>query len=455
MKKELTFLCPNGHLGFAPTKEESYYLGVQEKPDFILCDSGSDDIGPVPLGADVCASPKAWQTHDLELMLVEARKLGVPMIIGSAGDTGTNSRVDMYVEIIKELAKKHNLPEFKLGYFYSEVDKAYLTEKMEQGEVIEGLDGRSNLTTEELAKTDRIVAVAGVHPFMKLLEMGADVIIGGRSSDCVIFAAPAMFHGFPEGLSYYLGKVLECASFNAEPYGGKESVIGTITHEDVKVKAMHPEQRCTVASVSGHAMYERSNPFFEYVAGGALDMTHCSYEQYDEKTCKITGSKFLPIEGRVKVKLEGSGKIGERFIGIAGIRDPYTIKNIDQVIGWARSQVEEKYGTTGYELHYRVFGKDGVMGDLEPVKESKSHELGIVVQGVAPTKEMAEEITMIGTRQLFYARLPEVKGTAGGAAFMLDEVLPASPGYMWTLNHVVPVDDPMELFPVKLIEVGE
>jgi len=27
----------------------------------------------------------------------------------------------------------------------------------------------------------------------------------------------------------------------------KETVIGTITHEDVKVTAMHPEQRCIVA----------------------------------------------------------------------------------------------------------------------------------------------------------------------------------------------------------------
>ncbi len=454
MPKELTFLCPNGHLGFAPTKEGSFYLGVKEKPDFILCDSGSDDIGPGPLGADVCASPKAWQTHDLELMLVEARKLGVPMIIGSAGDTGTNSKVDMYVEIIRELAKKHNIPNFKLGYFYSEVTKDYLRSKMTNGEAIEGLDSRPNLTLTDLEQTDRIVAVAGIHPYIKLLEMGADVIIGGRSSDCVIFAAPAIHHGFSEDLSYYLGKVLECASFNAEPYGGKESVLGTITAEDVKVKAMHPEQMCTVASVSGHAMYERSNPYYEYVAGGVLDMSECNYEQFDKKTCRITGPKFVAIEGRIKVKLEGAGKTGERYVGIAGIRDPYTIQNIDAVIGWARKQVEERFGTSGYELHYRIFGKDGVMGEYEPVKEIKSHELGIVVQGVAPTKEMAEEVTMIGTRQLFYARLPDVKGTAGGAAFMLDEVLPASPGYVWTMNHVVEVDDPMELFQVNMIEAG-
>ncbi len=453
-KKQIRILCPNGHLGFAPSKEESFWIGAETKPDYYCCDSGSNDIGPTPLGADICASPYEWQKHDLEMMLVASRKQGVPMIIGSAGDTGSNSRVDMYVDIIKELAQKHNLPQFKLAYFYSEVDKNYIKQKMDQGIIVEGLDGRENLTYEELDKTDRIVAVAGVHPFIKALDMGADVIIGGRSSDCAIFAAPAIRDGFPEALSYYLGKVLECASFCAEPYGAKETVIGTITHEDVKVTAMHPNQRCTVASVAGHAMYERSNPFYEYVAGGMLDMTNCKYEQYDEKTCRITGPKFVPIEGKIKVKLEGSGKVGERYIGIAGIRDPYTIKNIDKVIQWARDQVEERFAGKEYQLHYRIFGKNGVMGDLEPIKEIRSHELRVVVEGVAPTKEMAEEVTMIGTRQIFYARLPEVKGTAGTAAFVVDEVLPASPAYTWTLNHVIPVDDPLELFKVNLIEVG-
>ncbi len=454
-KDTLRIISPNGHLGFAPTKEESFWIGARTKPDYYCCDSGSDDIGPVPLGADKCASHPEWQKHDLELMLLASREQGVPMIIGSAGDTGTNSRVDMYVEFIRELAKKHNMKKFKLAYFYSEVDKDYLRKKMETGETIEGLDSRPNLTFEDLDKTDRIVAVAGVHPYIKALEMGADVIIGGRSSDCAIFAAPAIYEGFPENIAYYCGKVLECASFCAEPYGAKESVIGTITKDDVKVTAMHPNQRCTIASVAGHAMYERSNPYYEYFAGGMLDMSQCVYEQYDEKTCRITGAKFVPVEGKIKVKLEGAGKVGERYMGLAGVRDPYTIKNIDKVIEWAKSQVKERLPDAEYQLSYRIFGKNGVMGDLEPMKETKSHELLLVVEGVSKDKKVAEEVTLVGTRQIFYARLPEVKGTAGTAAFILDEVFEVSPAYTWTMNHVVPVDDPLELFPIKMIEIGK
>ena len=449
----LRILCPNGHLGFAPTKLGSFNLGLAAEPDMVACDSGSCDCGPVPLGSDGTASPLAWQQHDIKAMLVGARRLKVPMMIGSAGDTGTNSRVDRYVGIVKELAAEHKIPRFKLGYFYSEISKDTVRRKIAAGDAVRGLDGRPDLTLAELDATDHIVAVAGVHPFIKLLDMGADVVIGGRSSDCAIFAAPAIRKGYPEALAYFYGKVMECASFCAEPYGGKESIIGEITMEDVKVTAMLPEQRCTVASVAAHSMYERSNPYYEYFLGGHIDMSQCVYEQFDERTTRVTGPRFIPAK-ELRVKLEGAGKVGERYVGMAAVRDPYTISRIDEVIAWAKAAVRERFGETGYQLTYTVYGRDGILGELEPFRNRPAHELCIVVQGVAATKEMAEEVCMIGTRQMFYARLPNVKGTAGGVAFMLDEVMPASAAYRWTLNHTMGIDDPLELFPVHLTEAG-
>ena len=56
-------------------------------------------------------------------MLLASRRLGVPMIVGSAGDTGSNSRVDLFVGIVRDLAAKHRLAGFRVGYFYSEVGK--------------------------------------------------------------------------------------------------------------------------------------------------------------------------------------------------------------------------------------------------------------------------------------------------------------------------------------------
>lgn len=450
--QSMTIISPNGHLGFAPIKTESYWLGVEARPHYIAADSGSDDVGPVPLGSDTSTSPLAWQTHDLEVMLVGSRRLGVPMIIGSAGDTGTNSRVDLYVSIIRELAKKHRMPPFRLGWYYSEVGKQRVAAAIARGDVA-GLDGRAALSLSELEGTDRIVAMAGVHPYVSLLEQGAEVIIGGRSSDCAVFAAPAIHHGFPEALAYYLGKVLECASFCAEPYGAKETVLGEISADDVRVTAMSPSQRCTIASVAGHAMYERSNPFYEYVAGGLLDMSECRYEQAAEKTVRVTGPRFDLAE-QFRVKLEGSGKVGERYVGLVGVRDPYSVAHVDQMIDWAKAQVRERFGETGYELHYTVYGRDGVMGAMEPYRDRPAHEVAVLVQGVAPTAHMAEEVCLIGTRQMFYARLPEVKGTAGSVAFPLDEVVRASAAYRWTVNHTMAVRDGMELFPTFVEMVG-
>ncbi len=451
--RSLRIVNPNGHLGFAPIKTGSFAIGLEASPDMLCADSGSCDCGPGPLGSDGTASPRNWQTHDLEHMLRGARRLGKPMIIGSAGDTGTRSRVDMYVEIIKDLAVRHGLPRFKLGYFYSDVPKSLLAGRLAAGERIIGLDGRADLDAAELEATERVVAVAGVHPFIKLLDEGADVIIGGRSSDCAIFAAPAIRDGYPEALAYLYGKIMECASFCAEPYGGKELVLGEITMDDIKVTAMLPEQRCTIASVATHAMYERADPYREYFLGGHMDMSECVYEQYDPRTCRVTGPKYIPAT-ELRVKLEGAGKVGERFIGIVGIRDPYTIANVDAVIDWARRHVREAFGETGYQLHYTVYGRDGVLGAMEPLRGQPGHEVCVMVQGIAPTAAMAEEVCLTGTRQMFYARLPSVKGTAGGVAFALDEVVRASPSYRWTMNHTMHVRDPLELFPTFITEAG-
>jgi hypothetical protein len=449
--RTMRILIPTGHLGTVPFKLDSFHRGMATRPDLVVADAGSSDPGPVFLGADIPLG--FFERDDLEAMLVASRQQGIPMLIGSAGDSGADSRVDLFVSLIRELAQEHRIPLFKLGYFYSEVSREYLQQKLLDGAVIEGLGGFAPLTSAEIQNTDRIVAVAGVHPFIKLLDMGADVIIGGRCGDIAFTAAPAIRAGFPEGLAYHMGKMLECASLCAEPFMGKETVIGTISDDDIKLTPYHPDQRCTVASAGAHSMYERESPYYEYAVGGMLDMSQCTFEQFDHRTCRIAGARWIP-SAEIRVKLEGSRKIGERYIGITAIRDPHLVQNVDQVIEWSRRSVEESFGTTGYELHYHVFGKNGVLKGLEPVKEIRSHELCIVAEGVAPSAELAERITDFATRMMFLVRIPGVKGTAGAAAFIEKRPMRATPSYVWSINHTVPVDDPMELFPVHLTEAG-
>jgi Acyclic terpene utilisation family protein AtuA len=449
-KGTLKVLISTGHLGTAPSSPESFRLGMASNPDYVVADGGSSDPGPVYLGEDTTLGH--FVREELELFLTESRRKRIPLVIGSAGDTGSNRGVDEFVSIIGEVAREHRIPKFKIGYFYSEVSKDYLKQKLKSGKTLIGLGGFPNLTQEEVDKATRIVAVSGVHPFLKLLEMGADVIIAGRCGDVNFTAGPCIHHGFPEALAYHMGKMIECASLVAEPFMGKETIVGTISHEDIKITPYHPQQRCTVASVAGHSMYERETPYFEHALGGTLDMRHCQYEQHDERTVRITGAKWIPAD-ELRVKIEGAKKIGERYMGFVGLRDPHIVANIDAAIEWCRNAVAQRFGKERYELYFHVFGKNGVLKEMEPVQESRSHELGVVVEGVSGSDALAEKITDFAVRMFFLARIPGVKGTAGTAA-TTKKTMKSSPGYMWNVNHTVPIDDPMELFPVHMTEAG-
>ncbi|MCC7485442.1 MAG: acyclic terpene utilization AtuA family protein [Burkholderiales bacterium] len=450
MKDRLRVLISTGHLGTAPSGAESFRLGMDSNPDYVVADAGSSDPGPVYLGEDTTLGH--FVREELELFLAASRAKRIPLVIGSAGDTGSNRGVDEFVSIVKELAREHRIPKFRIGYFYSEVPKEYLRRKLAGGAVLAGLGGFPQLTAEEIDSATRIVAVSGVHPFLRLLGMGADVIIAGRCGDVCFTAGPCIHHGFPEALAYHMGKMIECASLVAEPFMGKETIVGTISREDIRITPYHPQQRCTVASVAGHSMYERETPYFEHALGGTLDMRECRYQQHDARSVRIAGAKWLPAS-ELRVKIEGAKKIGERYMGFVGLRDPHVVGNVDAAIEWCQSAVARRFGSERYELHFHVFGRDGVLKDMEPLRQAPAHELGVVVEGVAATDALAEKITDFAVRMFFLVRIPGVKGTAGAAA-TTKKTMKSSPGYTWNVNHTVPIDDPMELFPVHLTEAG-
>ena len=169
-------------------------------------------------------------------------------------------------EIIQELARKHALPTFRVGWFHSDVPRVELDARLGAARSSQASTIVRHSTRHELDATDRIVAMAGVHPYIALLRRAPTSSSAAAAATAPSSPRRPSATGYPEALAYYYGKVLECASFCAEPYGGKESILGEITMDDVKVTAMLPAQRCTIASVAGHAMYERANPFHEYVA---------------------------------------------------------------------------------------------------------------------------------------------------------------------------------------------
>ncbi len=451
----MTLLSPTGHLGFTPIESGSFHAGAARLPNAFVADSGSCDIGPYPLGSDAQHSPVEWQRYDLDLMLTAARAQGVPMIIGSASDTGTNRGVDLFVRLLDEIARERRLAPFRLAAVYAEVSRDALLERLRRT-AMPGLGGRPALTAEVVERTDHIVAMMGSEPIVRALETGAEVVVCGRSCDDAIFAALPLRAGFPRALAFHLGKVLECASLCAEPFMVKETVLGTITHQAVEFEPMHPGQRCTPASVISHSMYEREDPYTHAVPGGALDLQLCRYEAMDGRRTRVEGARWIPAPAYA-VKLEGAGRVGARAFAFAALRDPHAMRLIGQMEQWARTKVEERHGPAGpgrYELFVRVYGRDGVLGGREPRPEITGHEVAVMIEAVAPTDDEALTIAALAQRNFFFARFPGLRGTAGTAALPVDEVLLGRPACSWTINHLLPLEDPCEIFPMKIVQIG-
>lgn len=449
-RDELSVMISTGHLGTAPSGLESFMAAIETMPDYLVADGGSADPGPVYLGENIELGH--FVRDELELFLTESRKRNIPLIIGSAGDSGSNAGVDSFVRQIRDIAEVHRIPKFRIGYFHSEISGDFLSNEIAAGNTIRGLGKYGDLTPEAALAATRIVAVAGNAPFLELLDAGVDVIVAGRCGDANFTAAPCIHAGFPAPLAFHMGKMIECASLVAEPFMGKEAVIGTITQDDIRITPYHPDQRCTVASAAAHSMYERETPFFEHTAEGTLDMRACRYEQASERVCRITGARFDPWETPT-VKLEGVRKLGERYMGIAAVRDPHVIGSIDAAIEWSRSAIARRFPGEPYQLHYHVFGRDGVLKDREPLRHQLPHEVAVVVETLHPDDAMAAKITDLAVRMFFLARIPGVKGTSGASA---TTKLPMKylPGYEWSINHTMQIRDDMNLFPTTIIEAG-
>ena len=456
MPRQMSTLSATGALGHEPIHPDSFYEGIKRPLDFLGADAGSGDSGPYFLGSNEPMNPREWEYFDLELLLVAARERKIPLIIGSAGGAGTTRGVSDYVEIVQEISAKHKLDPFRLVRIHSEVPLDYLRERV-RNEGIKPLGADGPLTLDDIDQTSRVVAMMGVEPYFKAFDLGADVVIAGRSCDDAIYASLPLRAGYPKGLCYHFGKTLECSSLVGTPSMAKESVVGTITDEYVELEPMHPDQRCTPASVAGHSLYERVHPYTQAYPGGVLDTSATVYEQVSERATRYWNSRFIddPV---YKLKLEGSGLVGYRALTIGAVRDPIAIRSLDWVLENVRERTQEKYGQlemgSDYRILFHQYGKNGVMGDLEPIKVSQAHEICIVTEVVAKTQEIADLIARFTLYRMLFPTFAGQKATAGGIAMLRDEVLRGQPAYRWTVDHLLPVEDPLEMYQHSVVEIG-
>lgn len=452
--KELKVLSPTAILGYGfPIK--SFEEGMRRRPDVIAVDAGSTDPGPYYLGAGKSFTDRNAVKRDLSIMISAAIEAGIPVVIGTAGGSGGEPHLKWNVNIIREIAQEEGL-HFKMAVIHAEIDKTYVYQKLNQSKVFP-LHPVKDLTREELNKTGRIVAQMGVEPFMKALEQGAQVIVAGRAYDPAVFAAFAVHKGYDMGLALHMGKILECASIAATPGSGSDCMFGYLGKDYFRLEPLNPIRRCTTLSVAAHTLYEKTNPYLLPGPGGVLDLTDTVFQQETDRAVRVSGTKFKPSE-KYTVKLEGAKKIGYRTVAIAGTRDPVMISQIDEMIGGVRERVDDNFSDAkmDYFLDFKVYGKNAVMGLLEPQREITSHELGIVIEAVAPDQDTANTICSFARSTMLHYGYRGRISTAGNLAF------PYSPSdfeagevYEFNLYHVMEVDDPNELFPIEVIMIPE
>ncbi|MDD4402109.1 MAG: acyclic terpene utilization AtuA family protein [Desulfitobacteriaceae bacterium] len=448
IKDRIVVLSATAILGYG-FPVESFEEGLSRKPDVLAVDAGSTDPGPYYLGAGVSFTDRRAVKRDLALILKAGCSRKIPVIVGTAGGSGADIHLEWCLEIVREIALEEGL-RFKLAVIRAEIKKPLLREKLAAGKIVP-LSPGGQLDSESLEAANRVVGQMGIEPFITALQGGAEVIIAGRAYDPAVFAAYPIWQGFDPGLSLHMGKILECASIASLPGSGSDCMLGTLMADRFELEPLNPVRRCTTTSVAAHTLYEKTNPYTLPGPGGVLDLQQTTFEEINERVVRVKGSRFIPARD-YSIKIEGARLVGYRTVSIAGARDPVFIAKVREIINGVRERVTDNFQelTGKYKLLFRLYGLNGVMGELEPIKKPQPHELGIIIETVAETQELADTICSFTRSTMLHYGFEGRLATAGNLAF------PYSPSdfkagevYQFAVHHLVLVDDPQELFPVS------
>lgn len=452
----VTLLAPTGVLGVG-FSYRSFRQALDEDVDVIGCDAGSTDWGPYHLGSGISWSGRDQTRRDLEILLVGARQKDIPLLVGSAGFSGSDQGLDWTRDILLEIAEEHHL-EFRLAVIHTEVEPEWIVTQINAGRV-KGLDGTPQLTSETVRAATRTVAMMGPEPFQHALAQGANVVLAGRSSDAAVYASVPLVRGVCSASAWHCGKLVECGNAISEPVAKGAVILATVGDDALTVRPVGDDVRCTPERVAAHMLYENASPYTLREPPGTLDTTGATYEQLEDGvTVRVSGSTFEPEP--YSVRLEGVTQEGYRSMCLAGLRDPAVIADIDHYTGEIRRLLEtsapRRFGVSPeeYTLSFRRYGLDAVLGDLEPADRGRCYEIGLVIEVVAATQTLAHQLVAASMPYLMHG--VHVEGTrhsANAALGYSPAVIDLGPVFRWSVWHTAELDDPLEPFRFEFTDV--
>ncbi len=235
-----------------------------------------------------------------------------------------------------------------------------------------------------------------------------------------------------------------------------------LRHDHFLVKPFGQGLRCTPQSIASHSLYENVDPFHFTESSGTADITEATYEAIDPITVRVANSHFQPAD-HYTVKLEGAELLGYQTIMIGGIRDPFLLRQLDSWLAHVRAYIEKTIENVlgsqltkeDYHLVFHVYGRDGVMGSLEPEREVIPKEVGIVLEATAATQQLATNIAQLSRQPLLHYPIAEWHGSTTSFAYLHSPAhIERGAVYRFNLQHVVLPHSPLELFRTHFVEIG-
>lgn len=441
-------LAATGMLG-SGFLESSIRKAVEDGADMVGCDAGSTDAGPDALATGVPQFSRQAVKRDTDLILKYARQANVPMIIGSAGTAGGDQNLAWMLDIVHEVARERDL-HFNLTSISAEQSRERISSLRDDGRT-RPLGKAGPLTAKQLDESLHIVAMMGVEPIQAAIRGGADVVITGRSSDTAIFAALPLMHGCDPGLAWHAAKILECGAAAVTQRLAPDSMMAQIDEESFDIWPLREDYRCTPQSVASHSLYENTDPFLLREPSGTVDTSGSRYEAVSDRAVRVSGSQFRSAS-EYTVKLEGVRRAGYSTIVPGAVRDPIILRQLDAWLAQLGENIAARLGSivaadVEYQIVTRVYGRDGVMGELEPMKRFEGHEAFIMWDVIAPTQALARSIASSLSHLAVHNPIPEWNGLISGVAFPFAPAeIDRGEVHEFHIEQIAILDDPLALF---------
>jgi hypothetical protein len=429
-----------------PGIDRAFEWGV----DIVIAQGNGMDFGPYWLGSGE-QFPVRNLANNVRPYLVRCHEHGVPFVL-SVGIAGADVHLEACLGAIDDVCREEGL-DIEIAVVSGEIDKQYLKDRLAAGTAVEKLVEHSPvpspLTAEDVDRCARIVSQMGPEPIAAALETGAAGVVTGRALDVGLFMGPLLRAGIPHSVAAHAGKILECGGLVLSPGDAGMPVYAEVDEDGLVIRSPSDDFRVEARNIAAHCFYERRDPFREENPGGFLDLEHAAYEQLDSHAVRASGAGWG--ETPYFVKLEGAAPAGHRCMNLSSIRDPRLLAELDGVLERVRRDIVEapRFSHLGegvdYHLTFTVYGRGVVPGP--PIDPATVPEVGVVIDVVAPTEDLAREICYFAYIGLWIKPYPGRKTSAGNnAQRYTPPIVDMGIAYRWGVWHLLPLDDPCEPF---------